>query len=415
MLLVLSMQFDMHDQGIHLEITSNCNSRCLDCQRFVQGTDEINPFIEVGSAGLLDKMFIDNIFDTTVSQNARYINFTGTYGDFILHPDCHTIVDKIADNVNKFSQYRLKNKLTEKLRFMCETNGGLHDEKWWTSLCKIIKQKYDKTSVIVFALDGVDDDTHQLYRRGVNFDKVIENAKTCIASGVRCVWSFIAFEHNEHQIEKAKAMAKQLGFHKFKIIRSRLRHNTNKIKIDNLSQKKKNINKEDIKTISQYAELVIPEDKQIGSEYPNKPWYKRSVKENINSTEIECEWFNKRQISIDYTGRVWQCCYFSTFYHYPIQPHESKEYDWISDRRDYERLSHYENQYADDWNNVKFHTLSAIMDHRFFTNDLNKSFDNTTFDKKFPRIVRCGKHCGSETRSRDEKLMQVNKQLESIS
>ena len=56
-------------------------------------------------------------------------------------------------------------------------------------LCKIIKQKYDKTSVIVFALDGVDDVTHPMYRRGVNFDKVIENAKTCIASGVRCVWS----------------------------------------------------------------------------------------------------------------------------------------------------------------------------------------------------------------------------------
>ena len=62
------------------------------------------------------------------SQNARYINFTGTYGDFILPSDCFEIVDKIADNVNKFPQHRLKNKLTEKLRFMCETNGGLHDE-----------------------------------------------------------------------------------------------------------------------------------------------------------------------------------------------------------------------------------------------------------------------------------------------
>ena len=52
------MHYDLYESGIHLELTSNCNSRCLDCGRYVKGTDEINPFVQIGSAGLLDKKFI---------------------------------------------------------------------------------------------------------------------------------------------------------------------------------------------------------------------------------------------------------------------------------------------------------------------------------------------------------------------
>ena len=36
------MHYDMTDAGIHIEITSGCNSRCLDCGRFVRGTDILN-------------------------------------------------------------------------------------------------------------------------------------------------------------------------------------------------------------------------------------------------------------------------------------------------------------------------------------------------------------------------------------
>lgn len=410
------MHYDLYESGIHLELTSNCNSRCLDCGRYVKGTDEINPFVQIGSAGLLDKKFINNIFDDDVSKNARYINFTGTYGDFLLHPDTHKIVHNIADNVNKHKEYRKQKGLTEKLRFMCETNGGLHNKEWWISLCEIINEKYDKTSIIVFALDGIDDETHQMYRRGVDFNKVLENAKTCIQQGVKCVWSFISFEHNEHQIDDAKQLAKDLGFSKFKIRRSRLRHNTEKVKLDNVSIKKKSISKKDISTISKYSDAIGVENKKETKKddppYPNKPWYKRSVKEHLNETHIECEWKKQKQISIDYTGKVWQCCYFSTFYHYELSPHESKTYDWINDRKDYERLSHYENQYEIEWNNIKNHTLTDIMNHQFFTKDLPESFNHTSHDANYPRILRCGKHCGSETRNRDKTLQQINKQLE---
>ena len=33
------MQYKTQGLGIHLEISCNCNSKCLDCGRYVKGTD----------------------------------------------------------------------------------------------------------------------------------------------------------------------------------------------------------------------------------------------------------------------------------------------------------------------------------------------------------------------------------------
>ena len=57
------MQFKTQGLGIHLEISSNCNSKCLDCGRYVKGTDIVNPNVDIGSKGLLSIDHIDNIFD----------------------------------------------------------------------------------------------------------------------------------------------------------------------------------------------------------------------------------------------------------------------------------------------------------------------------------------------------------------
>ena len=47
----------------------------------------------------------------------------------------------------------------------------------------------------------------------VKFNKVIENAKSYIDAGGRAQWNFIVFKHNEHQVEEAKELSKQLGFY----------------------------------------------------------------------------------------------------------------------------------------------------------------------------------------------------------
>jgi hypothetical protein len=36
-----------------------------------------------------------------------------------------------------------------------------------------------------------------------------------VAAGGRAEWDFIVFRHNEHQVEEARALAKELGFQRF--------------------------------------------------------------------------------------------------------------------------------------------------------------------------------------------------------
>jgi len=405
--------YDLKDICVHIEISSNCNSRCLDCGRFVKGTDIINPYLDIGSSGLLPLSTVNNIFDADISRNLKYVNFTGTYGDAITHPDFFAILKNIADNISAQADYRASIGLPAKTKLMIETNGGLHDAEWWTEFTRIVVDNFSKDSIIIFALDGADDETHQLYRRGVNFDKVIENAKTVIAQGGNAIWSMINFAHNEHQMEQAKQMSTDLGFKQFKIRRSRLRSvPTQTVSvIDNTFQKKKNISTEAVQYGAEHSKFftVKPANKS------DKFYFENTVDSYFDDTDIVCEWRNTNKINIDYTSRVWQCCYFSSFYHPAVDHHQldrAKEIDIAERIREFENLSYYEKKYADDWNFCNSRTLSSILNHEFFINDLLDGLNNTTKDIENPRIYRCAKHCGSKARTLDKELRQINEKIE---
>lgn len=76
--------------------------------------------------------------------------------------------------------------------------------------------KYQLQSMTV-ALDGASNETYKIYRVGGNFEKVIahiriinefkQHYKTDLP---KMVWQFVAFGHNEHEIEKARNMAAEL-------------------------------------------------------------------------------------------------------------------------------------------------------------------------------------------------------------
>ena len=68
------------------------------------------------------------------------------------------------------------------------------------------------------AIDGASSETYKIYRRGGDFEKVIVNIKKINAFKVKyrsevpvLRWQFVLFGHNEHEILKAKLMARKLG------------------------------------------------------------------------------------------------------------------------------------------------------------------------------------------------------------
>lgn len=71
---------------------------------------------------------------------------------------------------------------------------------------------------LVLSIDGASPETYSRYRVGGDFNRVIENVRLLVEARARrglkrpyINWQFLVFRHNEHEIEKAKAMGKELG------------------------------------------------------------------------------------------------------------------------------------------------------------------------------------------------------------
>ena len=52
--------------------------------------------------------------------------------------------------------------------------------------------------------------------QNVNWNKVMENTMSFIGTGARAHWDMLVFEHNKHQVEESKEIAKEMGFSWFR-------------------------------------------------------------------------------------------------------------------------------------------------------------------------------------------------------
>jgi MoaA/NifB/PqqE/SkfB family radical SAM enzyme len=118
----------------------------------------------------------------------------GTYGDPLMNPDTIKIYEYIKKNNNNCN-------------LEIHSNGGGRDNEFWRSLAEIGVR-------VVFSIDGLEHTNH-LYRRNVNWGKLISNIKAFTEAGGDARWKFIIFKHNEHQIEEAREFSKTLGFKSF--------------------------------------------------------------------------------------------------------------------------------------------------------------------------------------------------------
>jgi MoaA/NifB/PqqE/SkfB family radical SAM enzyme len=73
-------------------------------------------------------------------------------------------------------------------------------------------------SEIGVSLDGASDETNQVYRRKSKFDLVVENMRRLVEARRRLgqtypliSWLYVVFSFNEHEVEKARKMAKEIG------------------------------------------------------------------------------------------------------------------------------------------------------------------------------------------------------------
>ena len=187
------MDFSYHDiRVLQAEISSDCNAACPQCPRNIYGGKTV-PNLPIKRWRLEDlpKMFRNNFV-----ANLDLVYFCGTYGDPMMNPQ----VTQIAD------WFRQRNPA---VKIGIHTNGGVGRTDTYKELVKVV-------DFISFGIDGLDDTNH-LYRRKVKWNQVMERAEIFISAGGKAVWDFIVFEHNQHQVEKARTVAATLGFSEFNV------------------------------------------------------------------------------------------------------------------------------------------------------------------------------------------------------
>jgi len=179
---------------VHLELTERCNAACPMCARNINGSSILHSELDNSEIRLEDakRIFIPDF----ISQLTR-LHLCGNYGDSIVAKDCLEIIRYFRENNNE-------------LNILFSTNGGARSSKWWKELASILGEK----GLVIFSIDGLQDTNH-IYRQNVNWKILERSFKSFISAGGKAAWSFLIFRHNEHQVEKAKELAKSGDLNNF--------------------------------------------------------------------------------------------------------------------------------------------------------------------------------------------------------
>jgi len=240
--------------SISIEPTTTCNLKCIECP---SGQNILNR-----KTGSMEYVVFKNI----IEQIKKYAFFITLY--FQGEP-------YLNKNFLKMVNYARKNKLY----VSTSTNGHF--------LTKEIAEETVMSDLnrIIISLDGINQQTYELYRKGGNFDKVIEGIKNLVNAKKELrknnpfiILQFIVFSTNEDQIEAIKEIGKDLG-----------------------------VNQIQIKT----AQI---NDKNNNSLLPSNKRYSRYKKNNENKLTLKKKLSNKcykiwHSLVITWDGKIVPCCY----------------------------------------------------------------------------------------------------------
>ena len=332
---------------LHLELSTNCQASCPMCARNVHGglPNPNLPITDITIDLFKEAATVDFLKQLTI------ISVCGNFGDALLNKDLLEIVRYIS----------LAN---PDVYIDIHTNGSLRSKSWWTDFAHALP----KNHVIHFGIDGLED-THELYRIGTNFNKIIENAKTFIAAGGKARWNFITFRHNEHQLETARQMSKELGFESFQEKQtSRFIGNP---WFDVFDKNGDVIYKLENPTTQK---IIFIEKKTV-----------ENYKEIIKQSRIACEVEETKSVYIDGQGYLWPCCFVAGVRNHYSTPNMIV-HDFVKDN--IKSFNNMVDKFGGIENlNLRNRSIQEIVDSIEWQTLWNDSFIND-------KLPVCGRTCG---------------------
>lgn len=174
---------------LHLEPTDVCQAACPLCaretdvnfdkkQRYHLTMEKISQHMDDNAIRNLDKMFM-----------------CGIYGD-------------PAAGQYTLDIYRHFRAINPEIILGMNTNGAIQNTAWWQTLGEIFHRHED---YVIFSIDGLEDTNH-IYRRGVDWHKLMANTQSYIRTGASAHWDMLVYQHNEHQVDACERLARDMGF-----------------------------------------------------------------------------------------------------------------------------------------------------------------------------------------------------------
>lgn len=375
---------------LHIELSNNCNAACPFCPRYFLGTETVRPDLDLQQINL--KKFT-NWFRPDFIRNLSKVLLCGTHGDPATAKDIYEICEYILENNSSVS-------------INIHTNGGLRNSGFWNSLGKLFK---GTNCVVVFSIDGLEDTNH-IYRRNVSWKKLIKNVSAYNETGARSNWEYLVFGHNEHQIDEARNLSKDLGFHEFSIKRALGFEEEGTVSHKPIYDKEGNLQRYiyppnsdyylNANTNYEYDYKDIPNKIDLSWLYTYDKNYNPTVEKNletfdyasipkwlqkIEKLEIECKSCigsgSDSEIYVACDGIVYPCCYIGTEAY-----SDSITYDSL-------QLKKIIREYGLDYFNLNYHSLHTII---YDDKHLDSLYANSWHAEKFTSgmISFCSSTCG---------------------
>jgi len=185
---------------LHIEPTNMCNAACPICPRYHVSTRRVR--YDLVPTHITIEQYKKWFSPEFLANKVGRVMLCGNQGDPFATKDIIEII-----------KYTLKH-IPKDCSFITHSNGGLRKTDVWKQAGELIQGSHKWFTF--FSIDGLEDTNH-LYRRNVNWQKLMENVRAYIDAGGNAYWDMLVFKHNEHQINQVEQLSKEMGFIKTRI------------------------------------------------------------------------------------------------------------------------------------------------------------------------------------------------------
>ena len=345
---------------LDVDISASCNAGCIDCNRFL--FDHQSQEFKLNSLHPhMNKLADVSCWSDVIQQfdNLKYIQLLGNVGDPMVHPQADVFVE-ISHTHHPQAQIEIN------------TNGSVGSLKTWQKISDL-SQSMKSQLRVVFSIDGLADTNH-IYRRAVDWSRIMERATLFIEAGGHAEWKMIDFPYNKHQRDQAKQMAKEMGFKSFTVFPRQTPTPEFDQKIIDHSAKPVSKHMADVIELS-HKESVEEHQKMVDY-FAEQPGFEITPKCMNFKSNSAGHWPN---FQINVEGTIWPCCFASNIQFF--DPVESKHFEMIEKK--------YISKYGQHWNNIYHTPLQQILDSDWFSKDLPNSW-KTPKHSYFMCLENCG-------------------------